>query len=250
MKCNNVKRHVLCNAFTLVELLVVISIIALLLAIIMPALSKARDLARRNVCKSNLHQIGVALIMYANENKNKYPYGTMYNFPFASIQTHSLAASVSVKSVVAGLALCPYISNDTRIFLCPGNTVVKKLGWYDTYRDGYLSEDGYGSYRMTYLYFGDYPQHLDAAYRKHLILGLSPAERALYYKGLIYPTQSTGPRAKIFQDIISKDYWLETSHKYPGALFTDGSAQSLNESSLTDHTRDGGTDGRNIIYKW
>jgi prepilin-type N-terminal cleavage/methylation domain-containing protein/prepilin-type processing-associated H-X9-DG protein len=56
------------NAFTLVELLVVISIIALLLAILIPSLSKAREQGRRVVCLSNTKQISLALILYTEDN--------------------------------------------------------------------------------------------------------------------------------------------------------------------------------------
>ena len=56
------------NAFTLVELLVVISIIALLIAILLPALSGARDAARSVACLSNQRQIGIGFSVYAAEN--------------------------------------------------------------------------------------------------------------------------------------------------------------------------------------
>ena len=61
------------KAFTLIELLVVIAIIALLLSIITPGLQKAKQHARRLVCKSNLHNYGIAGTLYVDENSQQFP---------------------------------------------------------------------------------------------------------------------------------------------------------------------------------
>ena len=61
------------GAFTLVELLVVISIIALLVAILLPALNKAREQAKLISCMSNVRQVGLACITYAADNEGWYP---------------------------------------------------------------------------------------------------------------------------------------------------------------------------------
>jgi prepilin-type N-terminal cleavage/methylation domain-containing protein len=60
------------HGFTLVELLVVISVIAILAALLLPALAKAKASAQSAACKSNLRQLGLALTMYVQDNQ-KYP---------------------------------------------------------------------------------------------------------------------------------------------------------------------------------
>lgn len=59
--------------FTLVELLVVVAVIAMLAALLLPALSRARESAQRAACQNNLRQLGIAFELYLEENRDTYP---------------------------------------------------------------------------------------------------------------------------------------------------------------------------------
>ena len=69
MKINSARNW----AFTLIELLVVIAIIAILAAMLLPALAKAKQAAQMTKCRNNLHQIGIGLHLYVDENRETFP---------------------------------------------------------------------------------------------------------------------------------------------------------------------------------
>ncbi|NNM85112.1 MAG: prepilin-type N-terminal cleavage/methylation domain-containing protein [Phycisphaerales bacterium] len=87
-------------AFTLVELLVVITIIAILIALLLPALAQARILALRTVCASNIRSLLQGCVEYSNENENQYPLNFQQNYPCGSLGTWSGSNS----SIAWGLA--------------------------------------------------------------------------------------------------------------------------------------------------
>jgi prepilin-type N-terminal cleavage/methylation domain-containing protein len=92
------------RCFTLIELLVVIAIIALLAAMLLPALSNSKLSAWKVSCKSNLHQVGIATVIYAGENRNWLPMSTNSNY---TAPAGDLAASASLTTANSMLDGCP-----------------------------------------------------------------------------------------------------------------------------------------------
>src|SRR3954447_10816217 len=122
------------RAFTLVELLVVIGIIALLISILLPTLSKAQRSARKTACMSNERQLILAVLMYAGENKGKFPGGpgyinNVYEPRLASWDTEAKNPySCNGDPQFGPTFLAKYVGNSKQIGGCPGEPKVGETG--------------------------------------------------------------------------------------------------------------------------
>ena len=98
------------RAFTLIEMLVVMAIVGIVAALLLPALARTREAGRSTACLSNLHQIGLGLQLYVQDNQNRMP--VMYDKSTNSAVTNGPSIDV---------VLLPFVSGNSNVFRCPSD---------------------------------------------------------------------------------------------------------------------------------
>ena len=141
------KRHR--AGFTLIELLVCIAIIAILAAMLLPALARAKQSAKRSACLSNLHQIGVGTTMYLGEFNDRMPWVPDEHLQLTPPVNSSGKRYNSMGSFMPGLH--PYLG-EVRVWLCPNTPLKTNESWLAHFASAWKedgadrAEKGWGNY--------------------------------------------------------------------------------------------------------
>jgi prepilin-type N-terminal cleavage/methylation domain-containing protein len=208
------------NGFTLVELLVVIGIIAVLVGILLPTLSRARESAKRTSCASRLREIVNVVHIYANENRSKVPPGYRDNNP----EEHTIWISQGTYDIFTRKLQNP------RMLACPSfeesqPAKPKPIGWV-----------------LGYAYLGGHEQLRKNTDPEDWKSVMRLGEKSNY--AAVSPT-GTMPIACDFNDWSPTnqggDGWLAVAHPYRGA---GGWYDGVGSQSPTDRRSVGG----NVAY--
>ncbi|MEL6498490.1 MAG: type II secretion system protein [Planctomycetota bacterium] len=150
------------RAFSLIELLVTISIIAVLIGILLPVLPLARDAARRVACGATLRGVGQGVELYIQDNKDLYPAARYMPEPWLRIDPNDFGVpDDELEEFNASLPdrMATYLDDGKEVWKCPGDKQVHGIEWTDERGDqriggtSYTYTSGLGSRRIDESWF-------------------------------------------------------------------------------------------------
>ena len=215
------------SGFTLIELLVVISIVAVLMSMLLPALKKAREGARMTICGSNVRQIHLALNLYADEHRSRFPRLTL-----ATTATYCYFNSPGQPFGDLRPMIEPYANHDANLFYCPsGGRLVPEGGFWHDVNNPY-ADNGW-----------DDPNPVDSRFMAYMIWPSDGYLGPLY--SFVSPQQDVHNRLDVnfpAEEVIAQDLAITDTGQFTPGFLNHPFAQ--NEYYATDQ---GGT-GYNLAY--